>query len=239
MKYRKSYGWFLIAGLFLNCGITLHGQLQVPGKVMGEYSRMKAADVVYLLSPMDPLEIEARKQAGRDSYYSKSLEFAVERPVYLAPERNGAWIKEGAFRVWRVHVISPGASSLGILFDKFKLREDVKVMIYDPKRAHIKGAYTALNNKSSGILAVGHIPGDEIIIDVWGASEQTYQETISPDGYIKIPNLGPLFLNGLTIERATERIKNRLTQIYSGLNSRQGASPNTFAPSKSRKVFCC
>lgn len=72
-------------------------------------------------------------------------------------------------------------------------------------------------------------PGDEVIIDVWGASEQTYQEIISPEGYIKIPNLGPIYLNGLTIERASERIKSRLTEIYSGLSSRQGASPNTFA----------
>lgn len=72
-------------------------------------------------------------------------------------------------------------------------------------------------------------PGDEIIVDIWGASEQTYQEVISPDGYIKIPNLGPIYLNGFSIERATERIKSRLTQIYSGLSSRQGAAPNTFA----------
>ncbi len=72
-------------------------------------------------------------------------------------------------------------------------------------------------------------PGDEIIIDVWGASEQTYQETISPDGYIKIPNLGPIFLTGLTIEDASNRIKGRLTQIYSGLSSEGGRRPNTFA----------
>lgn len=72
-------------------------------------------------------------------------------------------------------------------------------------------------------------PGDEVIVDVWGASEQTYQEFISPDGYIKITSLGPIYLNGLTIERAAERLKTRLTQIYSGLSSRQGASPNTFA----------
>ena len=72
-------------------------------------------------------------------------------------------------------------------------------------------------------------PGDEVIIDVWGASEQTYQEIISPEGYIKIPNLGPIYLNGLSIERATDRLKSRLTKIYSGLSTRQGASPNTFA----------
>ncbi len=70
--------------------------------------------------------------------------------------------------------------------------------------------------------------GDEIIIDVWGASEQTYQEIISPDGYIKIPNLGPIYLNGLTIEDGSVRIKSRLTQIYSGLSSSGGRRPNTF-----------
>jgi protein involved in polysaccharide export with SLBB domain len=72
-------------------------------------------------------------------------------------------------------------------------------------------------------------PGDEVIIDVWGASEQTYQEIISPEGYIKIPNLGPIYLNGMSIERASDRIKNRLTEIYSGLKSRQGSPPNTFS----------
>jgi protein involved in polysaccharide export with SLBB domain len=72
-------------------------------------------------------------------------------------------------------------------------------------------------------------PGDEIIIDVWGASEQTYQQVVSPDGYIIIPNLGPIYLNGLTIERATSRIKSRLSKIYSGLAPSDGRSPNTFA----------
>ena len=72
-------------------------------------------------------------------------------------------------------------------------------------------------------------PGDEIIIDVWGASEQTYQQIVSPDGYIIVQNLGPIYLNGLTIEKATQRIKNRLSQIYSGLSPGEGKNPNTFA----------
>jgi len=72
-------------------------------------------------------------------------------------------------------------------------------------------------------------PGDEIIIDVWGASEQTYQQIVSPDGYIIIQNLGPIYLNGLMIDRATERIKSRLSKIYSGLAPEDGRSPNTFA----------
>lgn len=65
--------------------------------------------------------------------------------------------------------------------------------------------------------------GDQIIIDVWGASEQTYQLTISPEGSIVVPNIGPIYLNGLSIERADLRIKSRLKSIYSTLGS------NTFA----------
>jgi len=71
-------------------------------------------------------------------------------------------------------------------------------------------------------------PGDEVIIDIWGASEQTYQQVITPDGYILIPNLGPIYLNGLEVDRACERIKSRLTKIYSGLNPANGSNPNTF-----------
>jgi len=58
-------------------------------------------------------------------------------------------------------------------------------------------------------------PGDELIIDIWGASEQTYQVTISPEGNIRIPNLGPIYLNGLTIERAKSRVIYNLKKIYS------------------------
>ncbi len=62
-------------------------------------------------------------------------------------------------------------------------------------------------------------PGDQIIIDIWGASEQNYQLMISTEGSIRIPNLGPIYLNGLTVERAAQRIKYRLKSIYSTLGS--------------------
>lgn len=67
--------------------------------------------------------------------------------------------------------------------------------------------------------------GDEIIIDVYGASEITYQEVISPDGAILISGIGPVGLGGISIEQAKNRIFNRLSTIYSGL---RGRNPNTF-----------
>jgi protein involved in polysaccharide export with SLBB domain len=69
-------------------------------------------------------------------------------------------------------------------------------------------------------------PGDKLIIDIWGASQQNYQLTVSPDGYIVIDNIGPIAVNGLTIENATSMLISRLSSIYSGLKS---PNPNTFA----------
>lgn len=62
-------------------------------------------------------------------------------------------------------------------------------------------------------------PGDEVIIDVWGASQDNIRETISPDGNIIVQGYGPLHLSGLTTEEANVRVKNELSKIYSGINT--------------------
>jgi len=68
-------------------------------------------------------------------------------------------------------------------------------------------------------------PDDEIVIDIWGASQQTYKLKISPEGTILISNIGPILISGMTIEEATGKIKKDLSNIYAGL---RGSSANTF-----------
>lgn len=57
-------------------------------------------------------------------------------------------------------------------------------------------------------------PGDEIIIDIWGASENSIRQTISPEGSISIPGLGMISLNGMNIADAREYLKSELSRIY-------------------------
>ena len=64
-------------------------------------------------------------------------------------------------------------------------------------------------------------PGDEVIIDVWGDSEEHIREAISPEGNIMISRLGPVYLNGKTIEEANNYIKNLFTHKYAGVGSEQ------------------
>ena len=66
--------------------------------------------------------------------------------------------------------------------------------------------------------------GDEVIIDVWGASEDNIRQVISPDGKIVIEGVGPIQLSGLTAKEANNRIKRELSKIYSGI-----MMGNTFA----------
>lgn len=60
-------------------------------------------------------------------------------------------------------------------------------------------------------------PGDELIVDVWGASQATYHLKISPDGNVLINNVGPVHVNGLTVENASYKIIGRLHKNYAGL----------------------
>lgn len=67
---------------------------------------------------------------------------------------------------------------------------------------------------------------DELTINVSGASQQTYQLTIDRNGYIFIPNIGPVNLLGIQLDEARKLIKKRLNNIFHGMS---GSNPNTWA----------
>lgn len=60
-------------------------------------------------------------------------------------------------------------------------------------------------------------PDDELIVDINGYSEEHYTLNVSPDGYVKINRIGNVFVSGLTIDEAKNRIIKKLAQIYVGL----------------------
>jgi protein involved in polysaccharide export with SLBB domain len=65
-------------------------------------------------------------------------------------------------------------------------------------------------------------PDDELVINVFGFSERTYTVTVSAEGNIYIPQVGPLFVNGLSIEQASSRIKTKLAStIYKAIKTGQ------------------
>ena len=61
-------------------------------------------------------------------------------------------------------------------------------------------------------------PGDEVIIDIFGANQVTLRSKISPEGSINVDVLGPVYLSGMTIDEANKYLKRKLAGIYAGLN---------------------
>ena len=61
-------------------------------------------------------------------------------------------------------------------------------------------------------------PGDQLIIDVYGASQETVTLTVSPDGDITVPDFGPVHVSGLTVSAAQSRIRSKLGSYYESSN---------------------
>jgi len=120
---------------------------------------------------------------------------------------------------------------LEAIFDS--LRKSDPYYDLTPKQKKIFG-FTLFHNRELDFTPNMNMPtpqnyvvgaGDQLIVDVYGASQQTYELQVNPEGRVFIQNVGPVPVGGLTIEAATSRLQSSLGNIYSGL---RGSNPNTF-----------
>ena len=63
-------------------------------------------------------------------------------------------------------------------------------------------------------------PGDAVYVDVWGASQERFESTVSPDGTINIESYGPISVDGLTVAQANQKLRSTVGARYSGSNIR-------------------
>jgi len=86
------------------------------------------------------------------------------------------------------------------------------------------GTVTSYNAPAPSSYVLG--PGDEVIVDIWGATVSHVASTIQNDGSILMADLGPVYLAGMTLEKAEKSLKSQLSRIYAGLSEDRG---DTFA----------
>jgi len=65
-------------------------------------------------------------------------------------------------------------------------------------------------------------PGDQIIVMLWGESEFRQEFTIDPEGYVFVPEVGQIFVNGLNLEALEQKFFQTLSKVYSTLNPSSG-----------------
>jgi len=164
--------------------IQTKAQINIPGTPYSFNNKLKQAieykDIQGFtsseLSRLDSLDKPDKKKPYR---------FAREIPVTINPNNSGVWeILSNGDKLWRLGIRSKDALSLYIVFDNYRLPEGAKLYLYDTKKTFLLGAYTHINNKNDGVLAVTPVPGEELILE--------YQEpanTVEP-GSLEISHIG-------------------------------------------------
>jgi protein involved in polysaccharide export with SLBB domain len=71
-------------------------------------------------------------------------------------------------------------------------------------------------------------PEDVLVVDLWGATQKYLELTVTAEGTVRPENLAPVYVNGLSIETASEKIIDRLSQIYGGLKAKSGEKSSIF-----------
>lgn len=65
--------------------------------------------------------------------------------------------------------------------------------------------------------------GDELLIEIWGASENSTTQIVDNQGFISLEMAGKVRVSELTFAQAKERINSALKQIYSGISAPEGS----------------
>ncbi|MCK9509394.1 MAG: SLBB domain-containing protein, partial [Pigmentiphaga sp.] len=108
------------------------------------------------------------------------------------------------------------------LYREFMIQEDDKKMKVFGTGMFDKGIVIFepnLNLPTPANYIIG--TNDELLIDVSGLYDVSYKMKVSPDGNIRIPNIGLVKLGGLTFEHATKTLEKELGKYYTGINSGQ------------------
>ena len=87
----------------------------------------------------------------------------------------------------------------------------------------------SFQSSTFGAIDPGYIigPGDQVIVMLWGESQFRQEFTIDREGYVFVPEVGQVFVNGLNLEALENKLYQILSKVYSTLNPSVG-NPTTF-----------
>ena len=93
------------------------------------------------------------------------LRFAAGIEASITPTGAGSWetLSNGGL-LWRVRIVSPGALSLNLGLDRFKLPAGATLWLYDGSGTMVQGPYTNKDRNAAGGLWTAVVLGDELVV---------------------------------------------------------------------------
>jgi hypothetical protein len=91
--------------------------------------------------------------------------FGQGTAVSIGLEQGGEWLDlQDGRRLWRARVVSPGAWSLNLIFDRFQLPAGAELYVYNDSE-DVRGAFTAELNQPHGLFATEPLAGDALTLE--------------------------------------------------------------------------
>ena len=167
-------------------------------------SQMKFETVLMPIEDLNNIKTE-RFVEGKSRL--KHAKFAYGFTINKSIDSSGNWtlIPSGQ-RVWNLAITSPGAYSLSLVFDKFRLPKGGQLFVYNYTSDRVLGAYTEKNNKVSGRFAIEPLAGENLIIE--------YIEPLNPEFEAEL-QLGKVYHDFKNVFRILDE-KNSQTKGSSG-----------------------
>ena len=134
---------------------------------------------------MPLLDMEKIRQEDReDEAKGLPFRFGYGHEVNLSLENSGEWLElNDGGRLWRLEITCPGALSINLSYDKFRLPAGAKFFVYCSDRKRSMGAFTSENTSGDRTdmqgFATGLLPGDRITLEYYLPEETNETGVIS------------------------------------------------------------
>ena len=161
------------------------------------------------------------ENAPKGIYQRQRQETKVD-PSEMSPAQRQRWERERKKAYYdQMDELLPDS------LDKWEIPGDEENSLYDRNKRKGKEVFgrNIFNNRKLSFEPNMNIatpqdyrlgPGDAVYVDVYGASQERFESTVSPDGTINIESYGPVSVDGLTVAQANQRLRATLGRQYSG-----------------------
>jgi hypothetical protein len=155
---------FALLAATLFCTTTVRGR-----EATLPYSRKAGAQPLAAVPQVAVAVTDVRGELARDvqSGVSTPLRVAAEAAVEVSPATHGAWEVVPGGRIWRLRIISSGATDLSLGFSRFRLFGGATLHLYSETEDYTQGAFTERDNKPHGQLWTPVVPGDRLVIELF------------------------------------------------------------------------
>src|SRR5207302_8969826 len=116
---------------------------------------------------LPPTDVAAELGADLKTSGHVPLRYAVARPVTVTPATHGTWEQLAEGRLWRLRLVSSGATDLNLGFTTFWLPEGATLHLSSESEPYFQGPYTAKDNNEQRQLWTAVVPGEAAVTELF------------------------------------------------------------------------